>query len=338
MVYRLRIAVCALALVACSSEGDAPETTIDASAADGAGQGGGGGGSGFVTSQHDAGTHDAGTRDAGTHDAGTHDAGTHDAGAVNGGGFDPGPGWTLVVAATSSTAPRYARPMRRAGCSRPAATAGATTSSSTTPTAPTTPRSTATACLVITAKTESYMGRDYTSARLKTQGKFEHTYGRFEARIKIPKGQGIWPAFWMLGNNIGNAGWPDVRRDRHHGEHRQGADDRPRHDRTARVTRAAAARACRTCSPATRRSRTTFTSYAIEWEPDEVRLVRRRHAVRDARRRPTCPTATNWVYDHPFFILLNLAVGGQWPGNPDGSTQFPQTMMVDYVRVYDATP
>ena len=80
--------------------------------------------------------------------------------------------------------------------------------------------------LVIKVLEEKYTGtdgvtRNYTSARLKTQGKFAQKYGRFEARIKIPYGQGIWPAFWMLGDDIDNKGWPQVRRDRHHGEHRQ---------------------------------------------------------------------------------------------------------------------
>ncbi len=183
--------------------------------------------------------------------------------------------------------------------------------------------------LVITAKKESYMNRSYTSAKLDTQGKFDHLYGRFEARIKIPKGQGIWPAFWMLGNDIGTAGWPtcgevDIMENIgkepsavHGSLHGPGGGDF-----TGTYT-----------MPNSGKLADAFHVYAVEWEMNVVRFYFDDQNY--ATRKPSdLPSGAKWVYDHPFFIILNVAVGGNWPGSPDGTTQFPQTMIVDYVRVY----
>jgi beta-glucanase (GH16 family) len=191
--------------------------------------------------------------------------------------------------------------------------------------------------LVIKVFEEKYTGadgvtRNYTSARLKTQGKFSQTYGRFEARIKIPHGQGIWPAFWMLGEDIDKVGWPtcgeiDIMENigkepslvhgTIHGPGYSGGQgigspfELPRHQ------------------PFT----DDFHIYAVEWEPKTIRFYVDEHLY--ATRTPAeLPQGTNWVYDHPFFLLLNVAVGGGWPGSPDATTVFPQTMLVDYVRVY----
>lgn len=191
--------------------------------------------------------------------------------------------------------------------------------------------------LVIKVMQEKYTGaggvsRDYTSARLKTAGKFSQKYGRFEARIKIPRGQGIWPAFWMLGDDIGKIGWPkcgeiDIMENigkepslvhgTIHGPGYSG-DKGP---------------GSPFALPDNARFADDFHIYAIEWEPKAIRFY-----VDDrlyATRTPAeLPAGAKWVYDHPFFLLLNVAVGGSWPGNPDATTQFPQTMLVDYVRVY----
>jgi beta-glucanase (GH16 family) len=190
--------------------------------------------------------------------------------------------------------------------------------------------------LVITARSETYQNRNYTSARLKTQGKFEHTYGRFEARIQIPKGQGLWPAFWMLGNDIGTAGWPtcgevDIMENvgkepstvhgTIHGPGYSGGNGLGAPYQL----------------PGKNPFADDFHVYAVEWKSDSIKWF-----VDDAsfetRTPADVPQGDRWVYDHPFFILLNVAVGGQWPGNPDGTTTFPQTMIVDYVRVYDPAP
>ena len=190
--------------------------------------------------------------------------------------------------------------------------------------------------LVIEAVKEEFTGADgvkrlYTSGRLKTQGRFSQTYGRFEARVKIPSGQGLWPAFWLLGGDYSKAGWPacgeidimenvDVEESRIHGTI-HGPGYSARKSVTSGYT-----------LPHGRFS-DDFHVFAVEWEPQLIRFY-----VDDelyATRTPAdLPKGARWVYDHPFFIILNLAVGGTWPGSPDSSTGFPQRMLVDYVRVY----
>src|ERR1700682_16016 len=190
--------------------------------------------------------------------------------------------------------------------------------------------------LVIQALKETLTGSDgvtcnYTSARLKTQGKFRQSYGRFEARIKIPYGQGLWPAFWMLGDDIGTVGWPlcgeidimeaigkepSIVHGSMHGPGYFGAKGL-----TGAYTLASGT------------FRDDFHIFAVEWEPDVVRFYV--DGTLYQTRTPTdIPPGSRWVYDHPFFILLNVAVGGNWPGNPDATTTFPQKMLVEYVRVY----
>ncbi len=179
--------------------------------------------------------------------------------------------------------------------------------------------------------------RNYTSARLKTLGKFSPAYGRFEARIKIPRGQGIWPAFWMLGADIGSVGWPacgeiDIMENigkepglvhgtlhgpRYSGDHGIGAPFGLGPDAAASDQNFA----------------DDFHLYAVEWEPQAIRFYVDDHLY-ETRTPADLPAGAKWVYDHPFFILLNVAVGGTWPGNPDATSTYPQTMLVDYVRVY----
>lgn len=190
--------------------------------------------------------------------------------------------------------------------------------------------------LVIEALKETYTGtdnvtREYTSARLKTQGLFNQTYGRFEARIKIPYGQGIWPAFWMLGNDIGTAGWPtcgeiDIMENvgfepnkvhgTLHGPGYSGANPLP---------------SVYTLSSG--RFADDFHVYAVEWEANAIRFYVD-DVLYETRTPADVPAGSKWVFDHPFFVLLNVAVGGNWPGSPDATTVFPQKMLVDYVRVY----
>jgi beta-glucanase (GH16 family) len=186
--------------------------------------------------------------------------------------------------------------------------------------------------LVITALQEAYTGSDgiarqYTSARIKTQGKFEQKYGRFEARIKIPAGQGIWPAFWMLGSNISSVDWPacgeiDIMENIgkepgmvHGSLHGSGFDSSAPY------------------SLSTGKFADDFHVFAIEWEPAAVRFYVDGNLY-DTRTPANVPAGQTWAFDHPFFILLNVAVGGYWPGSPDSTSTFPQTMLVDYVRVY----
>jgi len=191
--------------------------------------------------------------------------------------------------------------------------------------------------LVIQARREKFTGsdgiaRDYTSARLKTQGLFSQTYGRIEARIKIPNGQGLWPAFWMLGNDEGKVGWPKC------GEidimENIGREPSMVHGTIHGPDYSGGKGISATFSlPRDERFAADFHTYAVDWRPHQIQFF-----VDDNLYTTILPTSippgARWVYDHPFFIILNVAVGGAWPGNPDATTTFPQTMQVDYVRVY----
>jgi beta-glucanase (GH16 family) len=192
--------------------------------------------------------------------------------------------------------------------------------------------------LVITARQETYVAPDgakfnYTSARLKTQGHFSQAYGRFEARIKLPAGQGMWPAFWMLGDNFGSIAWPKC------GEidimenvgKEPGSIHGTLHGPNATNTTSDLTAAIQL--PAGQKLSDDFHVYAVEWDPSAVRFYL------DANLYATFtsaqwPSGGTWVFDHRFFLILNVAVGGDWPGPPDATTSFPQTMQVDYVRVY----
>lgn len=191
--------------------------------------------------------------------------------------------------------------------------------------------------LVITAQQENnYMGtdgitRNYTSARIKTQGLYNVTYGRVEARIKVPKGQGMWPAFWMLGNDIATNGWPNC------GEidimENIGKEPSTVHGTIHGPGYSGANGIGAPYSLTGQNFSDDFHIFAIEWTPNSIQF--KVDNIAYATRTPAdLPSGTNWVYSHPFFIILNVAVGGSWPGNPDGTTVFPQQMLVDYVRVY----
>lgn len=193
--------------------------------------------------------------------------------------------------------------------------------------------------LVLKAIQENYVDaqgvqstQPFTSARLDTRGTLEQTYGKFEARIKLPQGgQGIWPAFWLLGANIEEAGWPgcgevDILEWRGseptrilsslHGPNYfgSGAFNNPYKLPSGSFA-------------------DDFHTFTFEWTPDATRwlldgkpyfIVTADSMARGGRR---------WVFDHPFYLILNLAVGGVFDGDPPPSTRFPQQMLVDYVSV-----
>ena len=195
--------------------------------------------------------------------------------------------------------------------------------------------------LVITATKENPSGYgcwyglcEYTSAKLSTAGTFAHTYGRFEARIKLPRGQGLWPAFWMLGDNNGSVGWPesgeiDVMENVGSEPDRvQGALHGPGYSAGNRLFG-------HYSLPGGRAFADDFHTFAVDWRPGSV-------AFSVDGSQYACYTRADthghrWVYDRPFFLLLNVAVGGDAPGVPDKSTSFPQRMIVDYLRVYSAS-
>lgn len=195
--------------------------------------------------------------------------------------------------------------------------------------------------LVIRALAEKYpesdpKARSYTSGRLKTMGKFSGKYGRFEARIKVPFGQGMWPAFWMLGDDIERAGWPGC------GEidimENVGKEPSVIHGSIhgPGYTGNVGIEAPYTL-PGGQRFADDFHVFAVEWSPETIAFyVDQTMYVK--RTRADLKPGWQWVFDKPFFVILNLAVGGDWPGAPDSSTRFPQEMLVDYVRVYERTP
>ncbi len=190
--------------------------------------------------------------------------------------------------------------------------------------------------LTITARREMVSGYDYTSARLRTRGKGDFTYGRVEMRARMPIGQGLWAAFWMLPTRERYGGWAasgeiDVvehlghEPDRIHGTIHFGSPWPGNTSSTADWR----------LGGGTFHDR--FHLFAVEWEPGEIRwYVDGVHYS----------TKTEWnssggpfpaPFDTDFHVLLNLAVGGNFPGPPDATTTFPQELVVDYVRVYQST-
>jgi beta-glucanase (GH16 family) len=190
--------------------------------------------------------------------------------------------------------------------------------------------------LVIEARRENYSGadgvrREYTSARLKTAGKFSQAYGRFEARMKLPAEQGVWPAFWMLGDDIDAVGWPAC------GEidimENIGKEPSVIHGSIHGPGYIGDLGLEARYNLPLGKFADDFHVFAAEWEPNAVRFYVDDHLY-VTRTRADMKPGWKWVFDHPFFLLLNLAVGGDWPGDPDATSHFPQEMLVDYVRVY----
>lgn len=200
--------------------------------------------------------------------------------------------------------------------------------------------------LHIRALAEPYEGRLFTSARLRTKGRFAKTYGRFEMRARLPAGKGLWPAFWLMPQAETYGGWAasgeiDIMEARgrepgkilgtiHFGghwpqnTHKGGEFSFPKGESSG-----------------------DFHVYAVEWEPGVIRWYVDDHLYFTETRwwssRQGAPggmegkTTDSWPapFDKPFYIILNLAVGGDFGGNPDASTKFPAEMTVDYIRVYD---
>jgi len=180
--------------------------------------------------------------------------------------------------------------------------------------------------LLIIAKREEYDSNDYTSARLKTLGLQRWTYGKIEARIKLPAQQGLWPAFWMLGENIKTAGFPycgeiDVMESVNTDTGIYGTMHWSNRNRLANNG-----------GSITVKNKNEYHVYSVEWDSNFIKwsvddTIYWEGVVKDNINQTQ-------AFHKPFFILLNLAVGGEWPGNPTPQSNFPDTMFVDYVRVY----
>ncbi|MEK3686342.1 RICIN domain-containing protein [Paenibacillus sp. FSL R10-2736] len=179
--------------------------------------------------------------------------------------------------------------------------------------------------LVITAQKESYGGMNYTSARIKTQGLKNFTYGKIEARIKLPSGQGLWPAFWMLGSNITTVGWPasgetDIMERVNNNAFVNGTVhwDAGGHAEYGQVSGSL--------------DFSQYHVYSVEWDSKYIKWFVDGNQFNQFYIENG--TGNTEEFQKPFFLLLNLAVGGNWPGAPNSATSFPAQMLVDYVRVY----
>jgi beta-glucanase (GH16 family) len=188
--------------------------------------------------------------------------------------------------------------------------------------------------LAITAIEESYGGQPYTSGRINTSGLFAQTRGRFQARIHLPVGQGIWPAFWLLGANFDKLGWPDC------GEidimEYRGQEPRIVHG-SLHGPRYSGGNAVTGRLDFDQPFDEGFHVFAVDWDENSVTWTVDGDAYQ--KRTPSdLPSGASWVFNHDFFIILNVAVGGHFVGDPDTSTTFPQTMLIDWVRVYGWGP
>jgi beta-glucanase (GH16 family) len=187
--------------------------------------------------------------------------------------------------------------------------------------------------LVIEARKENFNGAPYTSARMITKDKRTFTHGRVDVRAILPEGQGIWPAIWMLGNNISTVGWPacgeidimelvgndpsTVHGTAHWGAQGQGFSFSKGED--YKLSGGA-------------KFSDEYHVFSILWKFGEIEWL-----VDDNPffKLTISDVNGNYPFDQDFFFILNVAVGGNWPGNPDSSTSFPQRMVVDYVRIFD---
>jgi beta-glucanase (GH16 family) len=178
--------------------------------------------------------------------------------------------------------------------------------------------------LLIVGRKEPYKNANYTSASLATDGKKNWTYGKVEARIKLPRGQGLWPAFWMLGQNINKVGWPEC-----------GEIDIMEHINNENLLHGTlhwlnekhvSSGGTTPCDVS------EYHNYSIEWNKEAVRLFLDGNKYWEVNIKDGINSTEE--FHKPHYIILNLAIGGDWPKSPDMTTSFPDTMFVDYVRVY----
>lgn len=181
--------------------------------------------------------------------------------------------------------------------------------------------------LKIIAKKESYSGYQYTSARIKTQGKYSVQYGNIQGRMRVPMGQGLWPAFWMLGANFSSVGWPAC-----------GEIDIMEHvnseNRVHGTIHWNGPSGYASYTGSTTTTPQKWHVYSINWSPNSIRWYVDGVQYHVANIQNSINSTEE--FHRPFFFILNLAVGGNWPGAPNASTPFPATFEIDYVRVYSA--
>jgi beta-glucanase (GH16 family) len=185
---------------------------------------------------------------------------------------------------------------------------------------------------------------DYTSARLTTYGRYSFTYGRMEMRAKFPTASGMWPAFWALGTDIYTAGYPQS------GELDTTEVVYPDSDQTTGSLHGPALDPTKAVLPGPYTVNGSYRGgvdlgdgfhvYGATWTADRVSFDLDGHTYRTITKAEVEDHSNpeyQWVFDKPFFLIVNLAVGGIWPGPPASSTVFPQKMLIDYVRVYQGS-
>jgi beta-glucanase (GH16 family) len=189
--------------------------------------------------------------------------------------------------------------------------------------------------LAITARAEAYMGKEYTSGRINSLAHFTRAFGRFEARMQLPAGQGMWPAFWLLGNNASSVGWPAC------GEidiiENKGQEPNTVHGTVHGPGYSGGSGISSSRIVAGAPLSAGFHVYAVEWFANLIVFSVDGNSYFTVTPQQL-PAGTQWVFDHPFGVILDLAVGGNYVGSPDATTPFPQTLLVDYVRVYEPQP
>jgi beta-glucanase (GH16 family) len=183
--------------------------------------------------------------------------------------------------------------------------------------------------LVIQAREENFGGFQYTSSRLITKDKFEFTHGRVDIRAVLPEGQGVWPALWMLGENINTVSWPRC------GEidimELVGHEPSTVHGTVHYAN--AGGNHIFTGEEYNLSGGTKFSDeyhvFSINWEEDLIQFY-----VNDNLYYTVTPNSNPYPFNDPFFFIFNVAIGGNWPGSPDATTLLPQNMIVDYIRVF----
>lgn len=185
--------------------------------------------------------------------------------------------------------------------------------------------------LNLTAIKENYNGRTYTSGRINTKGKQDFNFGRLDVRAKLPKGKGVWPAIWQLGSNDSTAPWPNC------GE----IDIMELRGSSPTVNNTTVHYGTSTADHKYKGTQYNLPSAGGDFSADYhvftcIRSLNQMRFYVDGNLYYTLTSSdvSPYPFNNPFYTILNLAVGGDFDGNPDASTTFPQTMLVDYVRYY----
>ncbi|MVO09352.1 family 16 glycosylhydrolase [Flavobacterium sp. TP390] len=176
--------------------------------------------------------------------------------------------------------------------------------------------------------TAAYDGTQYTSTRITTKDKKEFQYGKMEVRAKLPQGKGLWPAFWMLGSNISQVGWP-----------KSGEIDileyigkEPGQVFTSLHTQDSHGNTINTKKTKIEGIEEGFHLYAIDWNKDQIAFYVDNHLVYTFK--PEVKNENTWPYNQPFYFLINMAIGGNFGGPDIDNSVFPQEFSIDYIKVY----